>query len=237
MKILIADDHHMFRDAIVHFIERSEPQSDIILAKDINDVMSTMQSGAYPDLVLLDLWMPGMNGMQGLARMRELYPRTPVAIISGFAERQDVEKALELGAVGYFPKTLSGRELIDGMKQIMKGNKFVPRLQNTDDIMPSHFGLAGRRASDRDQNGNDHEPSAEILKQLTPREREVLSFLMKGMSNKEIARSLGLQEVTIKLHVRGICRKLKAKNRTQAVLIAQGRAPDPHVTRPDVILQ
>jgi two-component system, NarL family, nitrate/nitrite response regulator NarL len=158
------------------------------------------QGGEFA-LVILDLRMPGMDGLNGLRRMRERLPLVPIVIMSGGASHEDVRNAIDMGAQGFLPKTLTGPALVSAIRLIMAGEKFVP------------FGAIDAPAGDP-TDSDSHAP-------LTQREREVLQYLEKGWSNKEIARALELQEVTIKLHIRGICRKLGAKNRTQAALRAQ----------------
>ncbi|MGH1455650.1 MAG: response regulator [Alphaproteobacteria bacterium] len=212
MKLLIADDHTLFRDALVQYIERSDPNADVTLAKDFHEALSKLEQNPHQDLVILDLRMPGMMGLNGFKTMRDKFPDISVALMSGVAEQEDVHDALEYGAVGYFPKTLSGKALLSAIKQVVDGHIFVPESPNDKTkFMPSYY-------SDTPQ-----KPIRESLESLnlTPREKEVLSFLVDGAANKEIARELNLQIVTVKLHVRGICRKLNAKNRTQAALKAK----------------
>ncbi len=206
MKLLLADDHTLFRDTLVQYVERAEPHAEVSLAKDFPEVLAIMDKDPSQDLILLDLRMPGMNGLDGLDTIRERFPDVPVALMSGMAEPHDVQVALEKGAVGYFPKTLSGKSLLKGIQKVLGGEQFLPLEDQSSAIMPSYY--------------DDHSTAgAEVL--LSPREREVLSYLARGYSNKEIANVLDLQIVTIKLHVRGICRKLDAKNRTQAAMKAQ----------------
>ncbi|MBI4030561.1 MAG: response regulator transcription factor [Proteobacteria bacterium] len=224
MRLLLADDHSLFRDALVQYIERAEPDATVALARDVHELMEVMAAGdAVFDLILLDMRMPGMDGLQGLVKIKTRHPDVPVAIISGLAEKEDVEQALSLGAAGYFPKTMSGKALVSGIREIIDGKIYIARDHNTNEIMPSHYhgassaksplgGMAGR-AQENYQAGNSFS--------LTPREREVLSYLRQGVQNKEIARALDLQIVTVKLHVRSICRKLNVQNRTQAALKAQ----------------
>lgn len=211
MKLLIADDHTLFRDALVQYIERSDPSSSVTLAKDFFQAMDILEQNPYQDLVVLDLRMPGMHGMEGFKKMRDKFPEIPVALMSGVAEPEDVQKALDLGASGYFPKTMSGKALLGAIEQVVNGDIFVPEGKNTQ-FMPSYYG---------DQPANSMNGAKIGDLSLTPREEEVLSYLVDGASNKEIARALDLQIVTVKLHVRGICRKLDAKNRTQAALKAK----------------
>ena len=215
MKIIIADDHVLFRDALGHYIERSEPDAEIRQVDDFHGVMDLLHTGFIPDLVMLDLRMPGMNGLGGLQKLRDLWPDLSVILLSGLAERADVHKALDMGVMGYFPKTLSGKLMFQGVYKVLHGEKFIPIDYNTNTVMASNYDDQPMAAARPTQKGPP------VL--LTPREREVLGYLLRGVSNKEIALALNLQVVTVKLHVRGVCRKLGAKNRTQAALMAQQR--------------
>ena len=212
MKLLIADDHALFRDALVQYIERSNPSSSVVLAKDFPEALKLLEADPNQDLILLDLRMPGMNGMEGVSVIKDTFPDARVALMSGVAEEQDVKDAIALGAVGYFPKTMSGRALLGAIEQVVAGEPYIASGKNSS-YMPSYYpDHSGNKKSDYSKN---------VAVDFTPRESEVLSFLVDGESNKEIARALGLQVVTVKLHVRGICRKLDASNRTQAALKAK----------------
>jgi two-component system nitrate/nitrite response regulator NarL len=220
MRLLLADDHALFRDALVQYIERAVPQSVVILARDMHEVMEIMEGEPNVDLILLDLRMPGMNGLQGLEKLREKYSRIPVALLSGVAEKADVDQAIKLGAKAYFPKTLSGKAMLKGMQDVIDGKTYVATDHNSNTLMPSYYNgghTAPVSAGGVSAGGMGSMPTNV---KLTPRETEVLSYLLRGASNKEIAGALDLQVVTVKLHVRGICRKLGAKNRTQAALKA-----------------
>ncbi len=154
--------------------------------------------------------MPGMNGLSGLTVMRQKHPEIPVVILSGSVKRSDVLNALEHGASGYLPKTLSGKSLINALRLIMSGEKYIPSALLEDDgsnTRPGEIDLDGLAPDNP-------------LRQLTNREREVLALLTKGLSNKEIAKQLTVREITVKVHLTGIFKKLGAANRTQAVKIA-----------------
>ncbi len=213
MKLLIADDHTLFRDALINYIERADPSCSVSVAKDLYQVIDILEQNNHYDLVLLDLRMPGMDGMNGFETMRERFSDVKVALMSGIAEPEDVKKALNLGAVGYFPKTMSGKALLRGVGTVVKGKIFVPEGSDGENVMPSYYGSGS-------ETEHYNETVADVSS-FTDREREVLSFLVEGASNKEIANALGLKVVTVKLHVRGVCRKLEAKNRTQAALRAK----------------
>ncbi len=210
MKLLIADDHTLFRDALIQYIERADSNARVILAKDFHQALSMLEQNGDQDLVILDLKMPGMNGLEGFSVMKKRFPGQDVALMSGVADDSDVKNALDLGAVGYFPKTMSGKALLKAIQEVVSGNIFVPEGKKSV-FMPAYY------ADEVDNTISD--PKSNV--HFTPRESDVLSFLVDGASNKEIARELDLQIVTVKLHVRGICRKLGAKNRTQAALRAK----------------
>lgn len=219
MKLLIADDHTLFRDALVQYIQRAEPKAGVLLAKDFYEALGILSDDEEFDLVVLDLRMPGMKGMEGVKQLRKRYKHIPVALMSGVAEPEDVKQALDLGVSGYFPKTLSGKALIKAIQAVVAGELFVPMEKSGRNVRPSYYsdGVSKKRSR------VDTKPQVTHGKQfnLTSRELDVLFYLVTGAANKEIAAALNLQVVTIKLHVRGICRKLGAKNRTQAALIAR----------------
>lgn len=216
MKILIADDHTLFRDALTLYINQIEPDYRISVARDIKEVVELLEAESDYDLVLLDYRMPGMNGFQGLKKIRQTWPSIHVALMSGIANEEEVKASLELGAVGYFPKTMPGHAMVKGFQQIVKGEKFIPVDHNTNRLMPSYeptFQPAMDKAANQDGSSDSVH--------LTTREMDVLGHLLQGKSNKVIASALGLQVVTVKLHVRSLCKKLDAQNRTQVALKAR----------------
>jgi two-component system, NarL family, nitrate/nitrite response regulator NarL len=198
MKVLLADDHDLVRETLAAYLMR-EPRIEISIVADFQTVIKEIKSEGQFDLVLLNYNMPGMNGLQGLAKALELTNGKPVAIISGRATRTVAEEALAAGAMGFLPKSMAARSLIHAIRFMAAGEKYAPV-----DFM-----------STKESNDNP------IAAQLTKRELEVLKGLMKGQSNKEIARDVDLQEVTVKLHVKTLCRKIDARNRIHAAMIAK----------------
>lgn len=199
MRILLADDHEMVRDTISAYLE-TEGRAAVVSVADYTSAMKTLNAKGPFDLVLLDFNMPGMNGLDGLADAVKNHPNQAFAILSGTAPNKIAQEAVEMGAIGYIPKTMGAKSLINAVRFMIAGETFVP---------VSALGDTGET------------PETEFTKQFSQRERQVLSGLCLGRANKEIARELELQEVTIKLHVRTLCKKLNAKNRTQAALIAK----------------
>ena len=202
MRILLADDHVLFREAMVQYFRHAMPDTIVLAAGDVRETIDILSEPAAADILLLDLRMPGMNDLAGLRQIHAAWPDLPVVVVSGWAEESDVAQAMQLGARGYLPKTLSGTALLDGIREIMAGRRFVA--QDGGGIMPSHY---------------DTKPAYRPA--LNPREKQVLDHIKRGETNKDIARALGLKLVTVKLHVRGVCRKLGAKNRTQAAMFAR----------------
>jgi len=199
VRILLADDHELVRETIAAFLA-SEDAFQVVQSADLTGVEKALVAHDPFDLILLDYEMPGMNGLDGLEKILEAARPRPVALISGAANKDIAERALEMGAAGFLPKSMAAKSLVNAIKFMAMGEKYAPI-----DFMTQEVEEA------------DHP----LKKLLTARELQVLSCLMRGLANKEIAREIDLQEVTIKLHVKTLCRKLEAKNRTHAAMIAK----------------
>lgn len=199
MRILIADDHDLLRDTLVLFLEGAG-DIETSSAADFDGAMDKIKSEPPFDLVLLDLNMPGMNGLEGLSKAMEFEGGQRVALISGQATREIAEQALEAGAAGFVPKTLPAKSLINAVKFMAMGEQYAPI-----DFMTAV----------------EEEEINPLAEKLTKRELQVLKGLTEGKANKEIARDLDLQEPTVKLHIKTLYRKVGASNRTQAALIAR----------------
>lgn len=212
MHILVADDHRLFLEMCEAYVTRKRPDIQITTAKDLQTAIDAAANHDDLDLAVMDLCMPGMHGADGVAKFKQQFPNLPLAIMSGVAHQSDIDQTMQAGAIGFFPKTMSAQALISAMELVYSGEIFVP----VDYQPPPELHPQNRL---KDINAQAHFQAEDI--HLTKREKDVVAFLIEGASNQDIADALGLQLVTVKLHVRGICRKLSAKNRTQAALRAK----------------
>jgi two-component system, NarL family, nitrate/nitrite response regulator NarL len=199
MRVLIADDHDLVRETVAAFLQ-ADGDFETETATTLAEALEKMKLGTRFDLVLLDYNMPGMNGLEGLQKARAENGESTVAILSGTMPKKVAQQALDAGAIGFLPKTMSAKSLVNAIRFMAAGETFVP------------FSLTQEE---------EVAPIGPALKGLSERELQVLSGLCRGFANKEIARELDLQEVTIKLHVKTLCRKLGARNRTHAAMIAK----------------
>jgi DNA-binding NarL/FixJ family response regulator len=215
-RILLADDHVLFREALVQFVRALKPDWRIDEASSFEEASDILQEDTDYDLLLLDLRMPGMNGLEGLQKALNDFPKTKTCLLSGVAEEHHIKKAVRMGACGYLPKTMSGKKLVKAIELILDGKKFIAMDQNGSVPMPSYHDDFATITPAKEQTKNPKHPFGN----LTGREKEVLHHLAHGLSNKDIADILGLKIATVKLHVSSVCKKLNAANRTQAAILA-----------------
>lgn len=200
MRILIADDHDLVRDTIAAFLA-SEDGIETDTATSLDEALKRIEGEGPYDLVLLDYNMPGVTGLDGLEQAQAANGAKSVAILSGTAPASVARTAIAAGAIGFLPKTMGAKSLVNAIRFMAAGETFVPLSLMEEKESPASAAAKARNLSER--------------------EIQVLDGLCRGLANKEIARELDLQEVTIKLHVKTLCRKLDARNRTHAAMIAK----------------
>jgi len=212
MKILIGDDHLLFREGLRRLLEQLHSEAVFIEAGTFGEVVEQCRAGGSFDVVLMDLHMPGWPGFDGLREVQSLQPGVPVVVISASESLADIRGALDHGATGYIPKSSSVKVMMGALNLVFSGGIYVPpgALSGAAEVAPR------RRSLDIADRSSGYG--------LTQRQREVLECLRAGKSNKQIAYELGLSEGTVKIHVTAIFKSLGVKNRTQAVIAAAAMA-------------
>lgn len=221
MKILLADDHKLLRDGLRPLLGKVQTQVQVIEADDLPDAIAAVEAAGGVDLALLDLRMPGMNGLSGLTAFMGCFPNTRVVVLSAFGDSDTVLAAIRAGAAGFIPKTIGGRGFVSALRLIMSGEIYVPGntlLEMDEQTRPMPEPSQEQPAPDKLEQGS----AAANGDEFSDREREIMRLVVDGTPNKVIARQLGLQEPTVKACLRGLFRKIGAANRTQAVKIILG---------------
>lgn len=198
-QILLVDDHPLFAEALSTLVERSFPESSVTTSTTLSDAEERLANGDF-DLILLDVQLPGTHGLDGVRHMLDHYPKIPIIVVSGAAKGSDVAQVIEWGARGFLPKTLPSRALASAIETVANGGTYLPA-----DLLSQML-------------QHEKEQDDAHLTNLSPRETEILGLLAQGQSNKEIAREIGLQEITVKVHLSSIYRKLDVRNRVEAAL-------------------
>ena len=195
MKIAIADDHNLVREGLAAVLAQIEDVTDVIEAGSLDELMVGLADHPDVGLVLLDLKMPGMNDITTLVQLQDAYPTAPFAILSATEVKAVAQRFLDVGAAGYIPKSVNNEVLLSAIKLIISGGIYVPS------IASGHIGT---------------DPGESSLN-LTDRQHDVLVLMVEGLSNKGIARVLGLTESTIKTHSSAILKALGVNNRMKAI--------------------
>lgn len=209
MRLLIADDHKLLRDTLSSYLGQQD-DIEILTVGDINEARDAIKASPPFDLVLLDYGMPGMEALDGLRSILSEDSPPPVALISGMAPREVVERAFRMGVRGFLHKSMPATSLLNAIRFMLLGERFVPVdfIVGSEALTPHPLPAVATDASGLD---------------LSKRELQVLTALCTGHTNKQIARDVGLSEATVKLHVKTLYRRLGASNRTQAAMIARNR--------------
>ena len=203
IRVLIADDHHVVRRGLLFFLKTQKDIEVVGEAKNGVEAVALAES-IQPDIILMDLVMPEMDGIQATKRIKAKFPQIEILMLTSFSDRDHVVPAMEAGAAGYQLKDIEPDELVLSIRRIMQGEHTL------------HAEATSTLEMDRQQSEN----ALHVLNPLTPREQDVLAELTKGKSNREIASSLFVTEKTVKTHISNIFTKLHVQDRTQAALYA-----------------
>ncbi len=210
MKFLVADDHELIREGLRAQLQALHPDAAVEEASSMDEVLAAVEGEGAVDLLLLDLGMPGGDGMSVLAQLCNRYPDMPIAVVSASEDRTTIEKAIDYGAAGYIPKSMAMNVMMNAIRLILSGGVYLPASLlrgSRDDPRPGTTSSMER----------DDRPAPEPL---TQRQVDVLCLMCEGMANKEIARQLGISPHTVKIHVAAILKALHVDNRTQATRLA-----------------
>ncbi len=219
MKTLLIDDHPLILSALQTVIQGIRSDVELVSAQTGQQARDILAGSGAFDLVLLDLHLGDADGFELLAELREAYPSLSVVVISASDRTADILRAIEMGAMGFVPKRASNELLLEALNMVMSGGIYVPP-------MAMRSSSAGKTAEEinvgrglcLNDGAADAAPPSLASFGLTPRQTEVLALLLRGQSNKLIARELNLSVETIKDHVAAVLRALKVASRTQAVL-------------------
>ena len=201
MKILLADDHSLFRAGLRHLLAQLEDGESVEIeeAEDHAAVVEVLEQHTDIALVLLDLRMPGVDGIAALEALRQRYPSLPVVVMSASDDRTDMQRSLDKGALGFIPKSTRPAVILNALRLVLSGGVYVPPALVQGIPMPP---------------ATDATPA----RQLTQRQSAVLALIVEGKSNKVIAATLGLTEATVKAHVTAVFKALGFTNRLQAII-------------------
>ena len=214
IRILVVDDHTLFRRGLTALLQR-DPQFEVV--GDAGDAGEAQRRAAelQPDLILLDNHLPGVSGVDALPALIEAVPGVRVLMLTVSEDERDLAAALRHGACGYLLKTIEGVALAAAIRRAMRGESVVAE-EMTGKLVAAYRDAAALNGAA----GQHAAASASKLDALSPREEEILRGIVRGQGNKEIARSLGIAETTVKVHVQHILRKLDVSSRVHAAVIA-----------------
>jgi DNA-binding NarL/FixJ family response regulator len=205
LKVLLADDHALFRDGMRYVLQQLSDQVDILCTGNLSDALKAAETNPAIDIALLDLNMPGSDGVGSIRVFNQLYPHIPIVVVSGSENRSEIEWAMEYGAMGFISKTTTAKEMVIALRAVLDGDVYFPlQLLANDDNNVS--------AADADSNY-----IIAARHGLTKRQIESLQLLAEGLSNKEISLRMNLADGTIKAHIAAAYQTLKVSNRTDAV--------------------
>ncbi len=196
--LVVADDHPLFRQALLLTLSEALQQPQWLEAETVEQLDCILAAGHDPDLLLLDLQIPGAHGFSTLIHVRNHYPALPVVVISAHEDEANIRTAFRCGAAGFIPKSTPAAQLRQAVIEVLQGQNYWPAGVCLDE--------------------SDNDSFVERLATLTPQQYRILMMFAEGLLNKQIAGDLHVSEATVKAHATAIFRKLGVRNRTQAVI-------------------
>lgn len=227
MKIVIADDHRLIVEAVVDKLSELGPGVTFVQAMSVPELLTSVTADV--DLLLVDLVMPGAEGLGHVLEVRRRYPEVRVIVLSGQEDRELMREALEAGVMGFIPKAYSPAVMLSAVRLVLSGGVYVPPMMLTGmDLTPardvptaaSHVHYPADNRSEA-PGGPARSSMPQLRSVLTERQMNVLALLSEGKPNKLISRNLGISEGTVKIHLAAIFRALGVRNRTEAVVAAR----------------
>lgn len=211
IKVLMADDHALFRDGMRYVLQQLADEVEIFDSGNFQEALQLMHDNPDVDLALLDLNMPGSEGVTSIRYFHLRYPDTPLVVVSGSDQRDDIESVMEYGAMGFISKTSSSKIMLSALRMVLEGGVYLP---------PQLLQQAVSNTDPGEVLANKHSQRAAKYG-LTPRQLEVLSYLASGLSNKEISKQMDLAEGTVKIHTAAVYHALHVNSRLEAVSAAR----------------
>lgn len=206
MKLILADDHTLFRSGLALLLKSHCTECGIWEGDGLEAALAEAEAHPDADVVLLDLNMPGMDGVQGIRRFVETHPRLPIVILTGDDAPQKIQEVLSAGASGFIPKCSTPAVMLSAIQLVLSGGTYLPPQLLSDAPAPGPEASAVRERAQT---------------QLTERQLQVLRLLAEGKPNKIICRELGIEEGTVKAHIATVFRVLDVTNRTEAANTAR----------------
>lgn len=201
MKILLVDDHEMFRDGISMLLTKAHPEFDILQAQDLPQALQQLRDNSDIEMIFLDLHLQESSPHENIKSIKSRYPKTPITIISGEERPEFIRNILNYGVKAYVPKSIENNQFIDAVRKVLAGKEYLPP------------GVAAEIKRSEDE-------GIPSFDSLTDRQKQVLALMAQGISNQEIAERLNISGNTITVHVKNILKILNAANRTEAGFIA-----------------
>lgn len=214
LQVLLADDHALFRDGMRYVLQQLSEQIDIICTGNFADTLRQADENPGIDLALIDLNMPGSEGVGSIRIFHNRFPSIPIVVVSGSEQRAEMEWVMEYGAMGFISKMCSGKVMVNALRTVLDGDIYLPPQLLAQSEIATIEAVTGQAETDRSSlQTNKHG--------LTKRQMEVLQLLAEGLTNKEIALKMNLAEGTIKIHVAAVYQMLQVNSRLDAVRKAQ----------------